>query len=208
MARTFYALVSCRKNAREVYNCGVVVTNTMHFFIESLKHWKTIGAFAACSSAVARKMTKPIDFSRASLLVELGGGTGAITREILSCMRPDARLIVFEINASFAETLRRIGDPRLVVVNDSATELGSYLREQGIRKVDHVISTLPLGTMSRVVRARILTEVLAVLDPDGRYVQIQYSLLSRQQIKEAFPRVQLDFTPFNFPPAFFYICER
>ena len=193
---------------RAVYTCGVITNRTMHFFVESLKHWPTIGAFAPCSSAVAEKMTDPIDFSRASVLVELGGGTGAITREILARMRPDAELVVFEINRFFITALSAIDDPRLTVVGDSAANLGAYLASRGIEKVDAVISTLPIGTMSRALRGQVLKEVVGALDSEGRYVQVQYSLLSRKEVKRQFPKVALDFTPLNFPPAFFYICER
>ena len=180
----------------------------MDFLIESLKNFKTVGAVAACSSIAAGRMTKPVDFARALFGVELGGGTGVITKEILARMRPDAELIVFEINRFFITALSTIDDPRLTVVGDSAANLGAYLASRGIEKVDAVISTLPIGTMSRALRGQVLEEVVGALDSEGRYVQIQYSLLSRKEIKRKFPKVALDFTPLNFPPAFFYICER
>ena len=179
-----------------------------NFFVESLKHWKTIGAFAACSSAVAGKMTDPIDFSRVTRVVELGGGTGAITREILARMRPDAQLAVFEILPAFVKVLEAIPDSRVTVVNDSAVNLGAYLLSRGMPHVDAVISTLPLGTIPERTRTKILEEIAYSLDENGRYVQVQYSLLSQKHIRKVFSRVFLDFTPRNFPPAFFYICER
>lgn len=181
---------------------------TANFFVESLKNMKTIGALTACSPAAAGKMTKPVDFSRAMLVVELGGGTGAITKEILARMRPDAELVVFEINPVFADVLSVMGDQRLTVVNDSAVNLGRYLSERGITTVDAVISTLPLTIMDKETRAAILGEVLGVLHAEGRYVQIQYSLVSKKEMQRKFSSVKLDFTPLNFPPAFFYICER
>lgn len=179
-----------------------------NFFVESLKNLKTVGALAVCSPVVAERMTKPVDFSRTTFLVELGGGTGAITKEILANMRPDAELVVFEINPVFAEALENLNDPRLTVINDSALKLGGYLASRDIQKVDYIISTLPISLMDRETRAKVLEEVINVLDARGRFVQVQYSLISKKEIKRNFSTVALGFTLFNFPPAFFYICER
>lgn len=178
-----------------------------NFLIESLKHWPTIGAVAACSPVSARKMVQPVDFSRARIIVELGGGTGAVTREILARMRPDAELTVFEIHPVFAEMLAQIRDSRLTVVHDSAANLGRYMEDCGMESADAVISTLPIAIMDPRVRTAVFREVHRALAPRGRYVQIQYSLISRREIEHVFPHMRLDFTPFNIPPAFFYICE-
>ncbi len=180
----------------------------VNFFVESLKNLKTVGALAVCSPMVAERMTKPVDFSRTTFLVELGGGTGAITKEILAQMRPDAELVVFEINPIFAEALENLTDPRLTVINDSALKLGGYLASRDIQKVDYIISTLPISLMDRETRAKLFEEVINALNPNGRYVQVQYSLISKKEIKKKFSSVALGFTPFNLPPAFFYICER
>ena len=180
---------------------------TINFFLESLKKFKIIGTVIPSSRVSAKKMIEPIDFTRAKLIVELGGGTGAITREILANMRQDAELIVFEINYPFSQTLGNLNDHRLTVVNDSAVKLVDYLKSRGIKKADYVISTLPLAIMDQTTVAKVLKEVTAALDAQGRYIQIQYSLVSREKIRKNFSVVKLGFTLFNFPPAFFYICK-
>ena len=38
----------------------------------------------------------PVDWERASVIVEYGPGVGTLTAEILRRMRPDARLVVIE----------------------------------------------------------------------------------------------------------------
>lgn len=179
-----------------------------NFLLESLRNFKSVGAVAVCSPFVAKKMTKPVDFSRAMLIVELGGGTGAITKDILARMRPDAELVVFEINPYFAERLMRLDDPRLTVVNDTAERLCGYLASRDIQRADAIISTLPISLMDSHIRAKIFEEVTNALSAEGCFVQVQYSLISKKEIKEKFPVVTFSFTPFNLPPAFFYICER
>ena len=191
-----------------VYNQWGKIMQTVNFFVESVKNLKTVGALAACSPTVAERMTKPVDFTSTTFLVELGGGTGAITTKILAQMRSDAELVVFEINPVFVETLKNLNDPRLTVVNDSALNLADYLASRGIQKVDYIISTLPISLMERRTRAKLLTEVMNVLDERGRFMQVQYSLISKREIEQKFPAVKLDFTLLNFPPVFFYICGR
>ena len=180
----------------------------MGFFLESLRHFGTVGTVIPSSQIVAKKITNPVNFNEAKIIVELGGGTGAITKEILANMRRDAELVVFETNPPFAKALKALNDPRLTVVNNSAIKLGDYLKSRSIKNVDFIISTLPLAVMSKRTTAKILEEVVNALAVRGRYVQIQYSLVSKKEIEKKFSVVKLDFTPLNFPPAFFYICER
>mgnify|MGYP001566084257 CR=1 FL=1 len=180
----------------------------INFFAESLKNLKTIGAVVPCSSVSARKMTGPIDFSKAKTIVELGGGTGAVTREILKRLSPNAKLIVFETNRNFVTILKNIDDVRLTIIEGSAAHMASHLKGMDVREADYVISTLPLVNMGKGTEEKILEAVRGVLGAEGRYVQIQYSLVSKNRIKQKFGNVKVDFTPLNFPPAFFYICER
>lgn len=168
---------------------------------------KTVGTVVPCSRNSAKKMTRPVNFEAAQTIVELGAGTGAITKEILRRMKPDARLIAFETNKKFCKSLERLNDPRLTVIHDSAEHLRTYLDRFGIANADYIISTLPLALFHDSLKEGVFRAIHDTLDPRGRYVQIQYSLISWNELKRSFPAVRLDFTPFNFPPAFFYICE-
>ncbi len=181
---------------------------TINFFLESLRNFKDIGAVTPHSLAAVRKMIEPIDFGKAKTIIELGGGTGAVTKEILKRLASNAKLIVFESNSNFAKVLKSIDDARLVVVEDSAANMTNRLKNMGIQKSDYVISTLPIAIMENGVNEKILEAVKGILAPKGRYVQIQYSLISKKRIKEKFGNIKLDFTLLNLPPAFFYICER
>ncbi len=162
-----------------------------------------VGTVFPCSAQSARKLTEPINFGEAKRIVELGGGTGAITKEILKKMKPDASLTVFETSAPFSEILKGFGDPRLTVINDSAQEIGKYVNG----KIDAIISTLPLALLSRESKEKIFDAAKSLLKPSGRFVQIQYSLLSREELNEKFRIMKIGFIPLNIPPAFFYVCE-
>lgn len=148
-----------------------------------------------------------IDFTRAVDLVELGVGTGCVTREILRRMRPDARLISLEINPKFLDVSRRIADSRLTLRNACASALPVVLAEESVDRVDAIVSSLPLKIMDQDVVDRILDVCRACLRPDGRFHQYQYSLSHYPKLAERYGDVDVRFTIRNTPPAFVYQCS-
>ncbi|HSG49608.1 MAG TPA: methyltransferase domain-containing protein [Longimicrobiales bacterium] len=151
---------------------------------------------------------KGIDFARARVVVELGVGTGCVTRRILRRMRPDARLISLEINPEFVEEGLKIGDPRLTVRHACATALPQILEEEGVDAVDAVVSSLPLSIMDHAVVDQILDVARDCLAPGGKFLQYQYSLSQRHRMSTRYSDVAVDFTLLNIPPAFIYDCSK
>lgn len=179
-----------------------------HFLSESFKNFGTIGAVAPCSPAGAEKMVEPIDFTTARTIVEFGGGTGPVTKEILKRAHPDARIYVFEINDAFVETLKKIGDSRLTVLHTSAETAAPKLQELEVEKVDCVISTLPLAVLKDSVVDNVFRAIKDILKPGGLYTQIQYGPFLKNRIEKEFGEVKTLFVALNVPPAFVYICTR
>lgn len=174
------------------------------FFKEFLSDKKSVGAIAPSSKFLAKKMTDPIDFHEAKLIVEFGPGTGKITRALLDEMTSDCKLLAFEINDSFIDKLKEIKDDRLKIVNDSAQNIGAHMNGQ---KVDYVVSSLPLAVIPDDVKDEIVTEAMKYLKPEGQYIQFQYSLNDRKLLKDNFAEVKVDFAAINLPPAFVYKCK-
>ncbi len=173
------------------------------------KEKKMVGAMSPSSSFLAKKMLQDIDFSTAKVIVELGPGTGVFTKKIIEKMTPDTQLFVFELNEAFIHSLqRKIQDPRVHLIHDSAENIGQYLAEKGIKEADAVISSLPLTNFPKEVKENILDESKRIMKKEGYYVQFQYSLNAKKLIKERFSKVEIRFTPINFPPAFVYSCQK
>ena len=178
--------------------------NKLIFFRELLKNWRQTSSVTPSSPFLIRKMLKRVDFGRARLIVELGPGTGPITREILKRMRSDATLIVFELNETFCGILRKINDPRLSVRRVSAQNISTILRGE---RADYIISGLPLAVFDKKVVRQIFGEVKKHLKPGGAYAQFQYSLASLKTMRANFPEVRTSFVPMNIPPAFVYYAS-
>lgn len=180
----------------------------MTFIKQFFSNKTEVGAVAPSSKILGKKMYGDLDFHNAKCIVEYGPGTGVFTLEILKRMRHDALLIIFETNSAFYAKLREnIDDERLLVVNDSAENIGDYIRANGFSKADYIISSLPLTVFSKELKNSILNESVKFLKENGEFIQFQYSLNALKLLKEKFGEVKLKFTPINIPPAFVYKCK-
>lgn len=182
--------------------------NKLKFLQESIKNLKTVGTVTPSSRFLCKAMLKGIDFSKATLIVELGAGNGVLTRHILKRMRPDAKLLTFEVQANFCELLRGINDDRLVVIEDSAEHLAAYLAEFGRDNADHIISAIPFVILPKELAKSIVSTCRNHLAPNGRFAQVHYSTILKSMYEDVFPRVNINFTPLNIPPAFVFHCSR
>lgn len=161
------------------------------------------------SPALMEKMLSPIDFSKVKTIVELGPGTGVFTRQILERMAPDAQLLVFELHDQFYHNLKTsIDDNRCHLVHDSAEKLGDYLAHYNLHQADVVISSLPLANFSKDLRGNIVSAAKNALCENGIMTQFQYSLQSKKFLKAEFEKVKINYTFWNFPPAFIYTCKK
>ncbi len=179
------------------------------FILEFLKEKKQVGAVAPSSKFLCRKMCGPIDFEKADVIVELGPGTGVLTKVLLARMKSTATLISIEANESFCAKLKdRFSDHRLKLINDSAENIGIILSEHGFIEADYIVSSLPLTVIPLIVKNRILDQAASNLAAEGTFIQFQYSLNAQRLLKRKFDVVKLDFTPINVPPAFVYQCRN
>ncbi|MFA7274366.1 MAG: rRNA adenine N-6-methyltransferase family protein [Crocinitomicaceae bacterium] len=179
------------------------------FFKEFFKNKKLVGSIRPSSKALTDKMLSPIDFSKAKTIIELGPGTGVFTKEILLRMAPDAQLLVFELHDQFFHNLKaNIQDSRCHLIHDTAEKIPYYLEKFNLHQADVIVSSLPLANFSKDLRGSIVSAAIESLSPKGVLTQFQYSLQSKKYLKTAFKKVQINYTFWNFPPAFIYVCMK
>jgi phospholipid N-methyltransferase len=173
------------------------------FFRAFLKNWKEVGWPFQTSRIATRKICSTIDFQNARRVVEIGGGTGALTRELLKELSDDGRLIVFETNEDLCRHLRKIEDSRLTIYNASGFLVSQLLNE----KADVVISAVPIAALSDLLMERFYRGVQRILREGGCCIQLQLSLLSYPKLKKLFRTVDIGFTMMNTAPMFIYRCK-
>ncbi len=154
-------------------------------------------------------MAEKVRFAGAKVVLELGGGDGAITETLLKRLEKGSMLLIFEINEAFCETLReKYGhDPRVKIIADSAEFLEKHLAENGMEKADAIVSALPFSVFPDDLAERILGACKNALRSGGQFVQFHYS--PRQDYYAAiFGNAEQDFVARNVPPAFVIVCQK
>ncbi|MBQ7262173.1 MAG: methyltransferase type 11 [Synergistaceae bacterium] len=169
---------------------------------------RQIGSVTPSSRSLARAMLGSVDWTEARAVAELGAGTGVFTRHIAELARPDAKILVFEIDPALRAMIERDLPARAGMrVCGDARELLSIMREEGIERLDHVLSSLPFTVLPKGMGAAILDAVQDALAPDGRFVAYQYSQIMRGELERRFTDVTRKFVLFNVPPANVYTCR-
>lgn len=178
------------------------------FFRGWLQDPFSVGAVAPSGRELGRLMTTGL--APGARVVELGGGTGTLTRAILQRGVSRSDLHIVEHNAAFADRLRRTF-PGCRVVAADAGALARHMR--GLRgRVDFIVSGLPLLLFSNDQKMRVLNAAFSLLAPGGRLHQFTYggrcsvnrSLLDRMDLQASLVGV----AALNIPPAFVYRLMR
>ncbi len=107
----------------------------------------TNGSLIPSSWALTEAMVAGLPWNHIDTLVELGSGVGTFTGAIMERVRPDTRVILVEIDATYAEHLRTRYGSRVIVEEASAADLDTILRRHGITELDCIISGLPLVSL-------------------------------------------------------------
>lgn len=145
-----------------------------------------------------------------SRVVELGVGTGTLTRALIEKGVSPANLFLVERNADFVEILEAEFPDSQVLAIDAA-DLCAHLGHQA-GQVDHVVSGLPILWFNRESKKRILEAAFSLLRPGGSFYQFSYfgrPPVSQNLLDEiGLTATRTGFAPLNVPPAFTYRFER
>jgi phospholipid N-methyltransferase len=186
---------------------SAVQTSAVALFARNfLKYPAMLGSVVPSSRFLVRDLMGQMDWDRARVLVEFGPGVGTITREVLKRMRPDAVLLVIELNEDFVQYLSSIRDPRLRVVQGSAAHVRRILFEQGLASADYIISSLPYSLLPEQQRQEIVAESRHALKAKGSLLVFQYNRTLLPYLRSSFSCVKLNFQLFNILPALIFHC--
>jgi phosphatidylethanolamine/phosphatidyl-N-methylethanolamine N-methyltransferase len=106
-------------------------------------------------------------------VIELGAGTGEVTKALLAAGIPADRLALVEREAELAAFLRRhFPGPR--IVEGDAARLPRLLEQQGIKSAAAVVSSLPLLSLPAEIVNGIVHSVFEVLPRGAALVQFTY----------------------------------
>lgn len=184
---------------------GSLIREGEVFFRQWLRSPKSMGSVFPSSRVLARAIANEVAWQPGQFVVELGGGTGAITQGLIERGIPKDRLIVVELETHLFEYLRdRFPESR--VIQGDATRLGEILARHDIGTVGTVISGLPVVGMPFEFQKAIVDQGMQAMhgkgNDDGFMLQYSYSPIAplpaeRLGLKVTRARYVLR----NFPPA-------
>lgn len=185
-------------------------------FARFLRHPGQVGALCPSSRSLAVEMTRDVGMETARTVVELGPGTGAITREIIPRLPDRAGFLTVELDPGMADCLRS-RFPRARVVCGSASDLPDILKTAGVPRADVILSGLPWAVFPTRLQDEILDGVLTGLASGGFFATFAYiqgvvlpgGIRFRRKLESLFSEVTCSPIVWrNLPPAFVYRCRK
>lgn len=174
----------------------------------------TLGAVAPSGRSLARLTVASAEIGPDHVVVELGAGTGPMTREILE-RHPAQPFVALEPNGELARLLR-LAHPEVRVEQRFAEDLPAILADHGHPVAHRVVSSLPWAIWSEPLQNRTFDAIVEVLHPEGRMVTFAYlhaqvlpaARRLREQLKRRFRSVERTRVAWaNLPPAFVFVCD-
>ncbi len=180
--------------------------------IRFFKGWidgpKRVGAILPTSAYTARRMASLINPRSGLPVLELGPGTGVITKAILQRGVPAKDLVAIEYSSDFYEHLTQ-HYPDVRFINGDAFDLDRTLGELKDQQFDAVISGIPLLNFPMQARIDLLESLLDRMAPGRPVVQISYGPVSPIVARPERYHIQhFDFVVRNIPPAQLWVYRR
>jgi len=148
-----------------------------HFLRSLLENPRLTGAVAPSGPFLARAMARAVGPRRPGLVVELGPGTGPVTKALIEQGIAREQLLLVEYDSGFCRLLAHRFAPARVVQGD-AYDLPRTLAEFAGRPIAAIVSSLPLLNQPPALRAKLIDDAFALMGPGGVFVQFTYGLKS------------------------------
>jgi phosphatidylethanolamine/phosphatidyl-N-methylethanolamine N-methyltransferase len=147
------------------------------FFTAWLRRPLGIAALLPSGATVADACARLVDLSRPGAVLELGAGTGSLTRGLLRAGCPTDRIIAVECDPELLRVLKaRL--PAVRAVAGDATRLGDILDRHRVGPLAAILSSLPIKWFPLDAQRTIVEQGLTRLGSDGRFLQITNAFAS------------------------------
>lgn len=169
---------------------------------------RTTGAIAPSGAVMARWMASVADPSSGLPVLEIGPGTGVMTRALIRRGVPEERLWLVEYSPDFVRRLRA-DFPKATVIHGDAFDLQRALGDAAGATFDCVVSSLPLMSFPAARRVALMKDLVCRV-PDGRpVVQFSYQPFPPAPAAPRDYRVEhFRFVLRNIPPARIWLYRK
>lgn len=183
------------------------------------EHLKFLGQFLKLGRGIATPCLTPralalaacqcVDPNTVQTIVELGAGTGAITKVILETMHPESILLCIEVNAELGSYLKQYSKQAHVVIGD-VNKIEQAFCDLDLNKVDIVISSLPFRNLpSKSITAILRFFRTYARNADSRFCQVTIiPWIYRKVYQRLFKQITSQLVWKCIPPGEIYICSE
>lgn len=171
------------------------------FLKQMMKNPRSVGSFTPSSERLGLFISRYIPLGDDSLVVEIGAGTGGLTKALLNAGLSPNRLKIVELDKNMCSFLR-IKFPSVSILEGDASHLGTLLPKEWVGNVQIIVSSIPMMNLSLIYQKSIIQSCLSVLGPEGKILQFTYSPLSSLPADRlGLTKKRLGHVLLNFPPA-------
>ncbi len=165
-----------------------------------LKEPAQISSLVPSSHVLTEEVANRDCVRRAKLVVDLGPGTGETTQSLLHHMSETSHLIAIEKSEVLMEPLRKISDPRAIIINGDARFLARYLAEAGLGAPDVIVSGIPFSTLPQRIALQVIEAIDAALPKGGTFIAYQLSNRIEELASPLFGEPEVETVWLNLPP--------
>ena len=171
------------------------------FFQRWLANPLSMGSIVPSSIGLRKLISKHVICGADEIVVEFGGGTGAITRALLEAGIPAAKVWSIEIDPELATFLHQTY-PDVNVVHGDCRDTKKFIGDALVGKVGTVVVGIPMVLLPVDLQKQIVSAIFSVLPEGRRFILYTYCATSPLDMKKlGLKGKRLGWTPRNFPPA-------
>lgn len=150
------------------------MNENIQFLQAFLKNPGKVGSIAPSSTELAKKMVEGFAPDAESIVLELGVGTGAITKYLQDALLDEKSYLGIELDRDLIKSLRKnYSDLKFVCGN--ACEVTQIHQKSGLGKVGSIICCLPFVSLPNEVGEKVLLEVDKFMQKGCTFRTFQYA---------------------------------
>lgn len=134
------------------------MNENIEFLQAFLKNPAKVGSIRPSSPELARKMIEDLKLDGENSVLELGVGTGAITRYLRDVVPNDNSYLGIELDKDLVRLLKRNLPEMRILRGDAANSFAIHERS-GVGKVEYIICCLPFASLPKGIGESIMNEI-------------------------------------------------
>ncbi len=146
----------------------------LQFLQAFLKNPLKVGAIAPSSPELAAEMLQGIHPDDHNIVLELGVGTGAITKFLRDIVPSSRSYLGIELDSDLVNSLKN-NFPDMNIVSGSAADAYAIHKKSGLGKVRYVVCCLPFASLPKEISEAVLIEIEKFMDEGCELRIFQYA---------------------------------